>query len=151
MIFAAGRSHIEGASKQSDFVRAGYQYGFNNLLTLYGGTMVANNYYAFTLGTGWNTRIGAISVDATKSHSKQDNGDVFDGQSYQIAYNKFLSQTSTRFGLAAGVIRRVITAHLTIMCGQIIKIIIVVIKTMSMILPIITRMILVAKIAFPPI
>lgn len=99
--FAAGRSHIEGASKQSDFVQAGYQYGFNNLLTLYGGTMVANNYYAFTLGTGWNTRIGAISVDATKSHSKQDNGDVFDGQSYQIAYNKFLSQTSTRFGLAA--------------------------------------------------
>ena len=63
--------------------------------------MVANNYYAFTLGTGWNTRIGAISVDATKSHSKQDNGDVFDGQSYQIAYNKFVSQTSTRFGLAA--------------------------------------------------
>ncbi len=52
-------------------------------------------------GTGWNTRIGAISVDATKSHSKQDNGDVFDGQSYQIAYNKFVSQTSTRFGLAA--------------------------------------------------
>lgn len=47
---AAGRSHIEGASKQSDFVRAGYQYGFNNLLTLYGGSMVANNYYAFTLG-----------------------------------------------------------------------------------------------------
>ena len=35
--FAAGRSHIEGASKQSDFVQAGYQYGFNNLLTLYGG------------------------------------------------------------------------------------------------------------------
>ncbi|EEQ4379596.1 fimbrial biogenesis outer membrane usher protein [Escherichia coli] len=99
--FAAGRSHIEGASKQSDFVQAGYQYGFNNLLTLYGGSMVANNYYAFTLGTGWNTRIGAISVDATKSHSKQDNGDVFDGQSYQIAYNKFVSQTSTRFGLAA--------------------------------------------------
>lgn len=99
--FAAGRSHIEGASKHSDFVQAGYQYGFNNLLTLYGGSMVANNYYAFTLGTGWNTRIGAISVDATKSHSKQDNGDVFDGQSYQIAYNKFVSQTSTRFGLAA--------------------------------------------------
>ncbi|TGI99578.1 fimbrial biogenesis outer membrane usher protein, partial [Escherichia coli] len=98
---AAGRSHIEGASKQSDFVQAGYQYGFNNLLTLYGGSMVANNYYAFTLGAGWNTRIGAISVDATKSHSKQDNGDVFDGQSYQIAYNKFVSQTSTRFGLAA--------------------------------------------------
>ncbi|WP_407198575.1 fimbrial biogenesis outer membrane usher protein [Citrobacter portucalensis] len=97
----AGRSHIEGASDQSDFAQASYQYGLNNLLTLYGGTMFSNHYNAFTLGTGWNTRIGAISVDATQSHSKQDNGDVFDGQSYQIAYNKYINQTSTRFGLAA--------------------------------------------------
>ncbi|EJK8293319.1 fimbrial biogenesis outer membrane usher protein [Salmonella enterica subsp. enterica serovar Infantis] len=99
--FAAGRSHIEGASNQTDFAQMSYQYGLNNLLTLYGGTMLADNYNAFTLGTGWNTRIGAISVDMTQSHSKQDNGDVFDGQSYQIAYNKYLTQTATRFGLAA--------------------------------------------------
>lgn len=39
---AAGRSHIEGASKQSDFVQAGYQYGFNNLLTLYGVATLSN-------------------------------------------------------------------------------------------------------------
>lgn len=113
--------------------------------------MVANNYYAFTLGTSWNTRIGAISVDATKSHSKQDNGDVFDGQSYQIAYNKFVSQTSTRFWSGGGVIRRVITGHLTITFGQTIKIIIAVMKTISMTLPIITRTILAVKIAFLPI
>lgn len=99
--FAAGRSHIEGAENQSDFMQASYQYGFNNLLTLYGGAMIADHYNAFTLGTGWNTRIGAISVDATQSHSKQDNGDVFDGQSYQVAYNKYVTQTQTRFGLAA--------------------------------------------------
>lgn len=99
--FAAGRSHIEGAENQSDFVQASYQYGLNNLLTLFGGAMIADHYNAFTLGTGWNTAIGAISVDATQSHSQQDNGDVFDGQSYQIAYNKYLTQTQTRFGLAA--------------------------------------------------
>ncbi|WP_233638455.1 fimbria/pilus outer membrane usher protein, partial [Citrobacter cronae] len=99
--FAAGRSHIEGASNQTDFAQMSYQYGWSNLLTLYGGTMLADNYNSFTLGTGWNTRIGAISVDATRSHSKQDNGDIFDGQSYQIAYNKYLTQTATRFGLAA--------------------------------------------------
>ncbi|HAT3756464.1 TPA: fimbrial biogenesis outer membrane usher protein [Citrobacter amalonaticus] len=99
--FAAGRSHIEGATKQSDFAQATYQYGLNNLLTLFGGMMFSNHYNAFTFGTGWNTRIGAISVDATRSHSKQDNGDVFDGQSYQVAYNKYVAQTATRFGLAA--------------------------------------------------
>ncbi len=97
----AGRSAIEGASNQADFAQLSYQYGVNNVLTLYGGTMLSDDYYAFTLGTGWNTRLGAISVDATRSHSKQDNGDVFDGQSYQIAYNKYLTQTATRFGLAA--------------------------------------------------
>nr|VUD24544.1 Uncharacterized outer membrane usher protein yehB Flags: Precursor [Salmonella sp. NCTC 7297] len=31
--FAAGRSHIEGASNQSDFIQGSYQYGLNNLLT----------------------------------------------------------------------------------------------------------------------
>lgn len=98
---AAGRSHIEGARNQSSFVQASYQYGVSNLLTLYGGTMLSENYHAFTLGTGWNTRIGAISVDTILSHSEQDNGDVFDGQSYQIAYNKYVTQTATRFGLAA--------------------------------------------------
>ncbi|WP_312950651.1 fimbrial biogenesis outer membrane usher protein [Superficieibacter sp.] len=99
--FAAGRSHIEGAREQTNFAQLGYQYGFNNLLTLYGGTMLSDNYRAYTLGTGWNTRIGSISVDVTQAHSQQNNGDVFSGQSYQLAYNKYLSQTETRFGLAA--------------------------------------------------
>lgn len=99
--FVAGRSHIEGVSNQTSFAQGSYQYGVNNLLTLYGGLQFANHYNAFTLGTGWNTRVGAISVDATQSHSQQNSGDVFDGQSYQIAYNKYMTQTATRFGLAA--------------------------------------------------
>lgn len=83
--FAAGRSRIEGASNQSDFIQGSYQYGLNNLLTLYAGTQLSDNYSSFVLGTGWNTPIGAVSVDFTHSHSEQDNGDVFNGQSYQIA------------------------------------------------------------------
>lgn len=98
---AAGRSHIEGAGSQADFIQASYQYGVNNLLTVYGGTMLSDNYSSFVLGTGWNTPIGAISIDGTRSHSKQDNGDVFDGQSYQVAWNKYVSQTGTQFALAA--------------------------------------------------
>ncbi|MCV5539322.1 fimbria/pilus outer membrane usher protein, partial [Escherichia coli] len=89
--FAAGRSRIEGASDQSDFIQGSYQYGLNNLLTLYAGTQLSDNYSSFVLGTGWNTPIGAVSVDFTHSHSEQDNGDVFNGQSYQIAWNKYLS------------------------------------------------------------
>ncbi|HAX9740819.1 TPA: fimbrial biogenesis outer membrane usher protein [Escherichia coli] len=99
--FAAGRSRIEGASDQSDFIQGSYQYGLNNLLTLYAGTQLSDNYSSFVLGTGWNTPIGAVSVDFTHSHSEQDNGDVFNGQSYQIAWNKYLSQSGTQFSLAA--------------------------------------------------
>ena len=99
--FAAGRSHIEGAGNQYDFLQGSYQYGLNNLLTVYGGTMLSQNYFSFVLGTGWNTPIGAVSVDATRSHSEQDNGDVFDGQSYQVAWNKYVAQTGTQFALAA--------------------------------------------------
>lgn len=63
--------------------------------------MLSQNYSSFVLGTGWNTPIGAVSVDATRSHSEQDNGDVFDGQSYQVAWNKYVAQTGTQFALAA--------------------------------------------------
>lgn len=96
----AGRSQIEGASRQSDFSQLSYQYGLNSLLTLYGGAMLADSYNAFTLGSGWNTRWGAFSLDAVRSHSRQDNG-TFDGQSYQLAYNKYINRTATHFGLAA--------------------------------------------------
>ncbi|HFZ8994132.1 TPA: fimbrial biogenesis outer membrane usher protein [Citrobacter freundii] len=99
--FAAGRSDIEGASRQTDFFQANYQYGVNNLLTLYGGTMLASDYRAFTLGTGWNTVLGAVSIDGTQSYSKQDNGNIFNGQSYQMAWNKYLPQSATHFSLAA--------------------------------------------------
>lgn len=95
-----GRSQIEGASRQSDFTQVSYQYGLNSLVTLYGGAMLASNYNAFTIGSGWNTRWGAFSLDAVRSHSRQDNG-TFDGQSYQLAYNKYLNRTATHFGLAA--------------------------------------------------
>ncbi|WP_348235447.1 fimbria/pilus outer membrane usher protein, partial [Salmonella enterica] len=60
-----------------------------------------SDYRPFTLGTRWNTLIGAVSVDATLSHSKQDNGDVFDGESYQVGWNKYLPQAATHFCLAA--------------------------------------------------
>ena len=58
------------------------------------------DYQIFTMGTGWNTHLGAVSVDGTWARSDQDNG-TFEGQSYQIAYNKYLTQTKTRFGMAA--------------------------------------------------
>ncbi|VDZ63322.1 Fimbriae usher protein StcC (plasmid) [Klebsiella aerogenes] len=68
-------------------MQASYQYGLNNLLTLYGGTMLGTDYQLLLWEPGGNTHLGAVSVDGTWARSDQDNG-TFEGQSYQIAYNK---------------------------------------------------------------
>lgn len=99
--FIAGRSKIYGVKNQEDFLEANYIYGLNNLLTLYGGTILSDNYNAITLGNGWNTPLGAISFDATRSSSKLNNDITHEGTSYQVAYNKYLVQTATRFSVAA--------------------------------------------------
>ncbi|WP_426759897.1 fimbria/pilus outer membrane usher protein, partial [Pseudomonas aeruginosa] len=44
--FIAGRSQIYGVKNQEDFLEANYIYGLNNLLTLYGGTILSDNYNA---------------------------------------------------------------------------------------------------------
>ncbi|EFE3926775.1 TPA: fimbrial biogenesis outer membrane usher protein [Escherichia coli] len=99
--FIAGRSQIYGVKNQEDFLEANYIYGLNNLLTLYGGTILSDNYNAITLGNGWNTPLGAISFDATRSSSKLNNDTRHEGTSYQVAYNKYLLQTATHFSVAA--------------------------------------------------
>lgn len=99
--FSAGRSDIEGASEQADFLQSTLQVGVNNLFSLYGGAMLADDYHAWTLGSAWNTIIGAVSIDGTRSRSKQDNGDLFEGESYQVAWNKYFPHSSTHFSLAA--------------------------------------------------
>ncbi|HFZ5874096.1 TPA: fimbria/pilus outer membrane usher protein, partial [Escherichia coli] len=58
-------------------------------------------YNAITLGNSWNTPLGAISFDATRSSSKLNNDTRHEGTSYQVAYNKYLLQTATHFSVAA--------------------------------------------------
>ncbi|WP_164996868.1 fimbria/pilus outer membrane usher protein, partial [Escherichia coli] len=49
----------------------------------------------------WNTPLGAISFYAARSSSKLNNDTRHEGTSYQVAYNKYLVQTATRFSVAA--------------------------------------------------
>ncbi len=98
---AAGRSHIEGASNQADFMQGSWQYGVNNLITIYTGTMLADDYNAFLLGSGWKTLLCAFSRDVTRPHSSQEDGATYDGQSYQVTWSKYLSPTGTQLSMAA--------------------------------------------------
>ena len=99
-------SAVAGKVKQStvndnpDFIQGTLRYGISNLTTGYMGMIISDNYQSGLLGTGWNLPFGAISVDVTHAETKlQDDRDS--GQSYRIAYSKFLDATSTNVTLAA--------------------------------------------------
>ncbi|OZP00046.1 hypothetical protein CGZ52_02245 [Escherichia coli] len=83
--------------------------------------MLSDNYNAITLGNGWNTPLGAISFDATRSSSKLNNDTRHEGTSYQVAYNKYLLQTATHFSVAPGVMLRRIIGHSATIFTKMIK------------------------------
>lgn len=97
---------VAGKVNQADtdyapaFVQGTLQYGFNNLVTGYVGTILSDDYRAWLLGSGWNLPFGAVSVDVTQAstHLRDRNEN---GQSFRIAYSKFLDATATNFTLAA--------------------------------------------------
>ena len=82
------------------FVQGSLQYGFNNLVTGYTGTILSEDYRAWLLGSGWNFPIGAVSVDVTQASTHLPDRNE-NGQSFRIAYSKFLDATATNFTLAA--------------------------------------------------
>lgn len=99
-------SLLVGEVKQSNtdyqpgFVQGTLQYGFNNLVTGYAGGIISDDYRSYLLGSGWNLPIGAVSLDVTHANtSLKDRRES--GQSFRIAYSKFLDATATNFTLAA--------------------------------------------------
>lgn len=82
------------------FVQGTLQYGFNNLVTGYVGSILSGDYQAWLLGNGWNLPIGAVSIDLTHADTRLKNRRE-SGQSFRIAYSKFLDLTATNFTLAA--------------------------------------------------
>lgn len=97
---------VAGKVKQSNtryepgFLQGSLQYGVNNLVTGYTGALLSDDYRAYLLGSGWNLPIGALSIDITHANTHVP-GRHDQGQSYRIAYSKYLDTTATNFTLAA--------------------------------------------------
>lgn len=67
-------------------------------VTLYGGTQLAENYHALTLGTGKNLGDwGAFSADLTQAYSTLSDGSDRNGQSLRFLYAKSLNDYGTNF------------------------------------------------------
>lgn len=105
--FSAGRYYYK--NMPSDVLDTGVimgtvAYGLPYDVTLYGGTLVANNYLAFASGTGMSLgRFGAIAADVIQSNHKEDytrGVDSGSGAAWRVRYEKTLTSTGTTVNLA---------------------------------------------------
>lgn len=95
-----GESRINNTDYRPKFVQGELHYGLNNLVTLYAGGIVSEDYYSALIGSGWNFKFGAISADIT--HASADlQKDKKTGQSFRLSYSKYMDATLTNLTLAA--------------------------------------------------
>lgn len=98
----AGRFRADNArdSKQPEFVESTISYGLSNMLTLYSGLTVSEDYRALALGIGSTLgALGAISMDIGKADTQFDNGDSDSGYAWRTQYIKDLVETGTSLSL----------------------------------------------------
>jgi len=82
-------------------IQATYQHGLSNLLTGYTGTVVGEDYNSQLLGAAFNTPLGALSLDVTRSNAHLPGHGSRGGQSVQLRYSKNFTDTGTNFALGA--------------------------------------------------
>ncbi|SUB82572.1 fimbria/pilus outer membrane usher protein [Pragia fontium] len=100
-----GRYHggITDGSQQMNFGLGTLMYGLPNNITLYGGGLVAQEYYSAVIGSGVSLGdVGALSADITLA-SAQIKGlaERQRGNAYRVRYAKSLLSTGTSIDLAA--------------------------------------------------
>lgn len=66
----AGKVNESNTDYDPGFVQGTLQYGFNNLVTGYAGSILSDDYQAWLLGSGWNLPIGAVSIDLTHADTR---------------------------------------------------------------------------------
>jgi outer membrane usher protein len=98
---AGGKVEQYGLKDAPGILQATYQRGINNLVTGYGGITAGTGYFSVLGGAAFNTPVGAVSVDATQSHSRIPGKPAMDGGSFRVAYSKNITSTGTNLGVAA--------------------------------------------------
>jgi len=98
---AAGKLRQPGRGNTPVLASATYQRGITDLLTAYGGAILASGYRAALIGGALNTDVGAFSLDVTHSHTRVAGLPPAQGSSLRLGYNRNLPELGTSFGLAA--------------------------------------------------
>ncbi|MFC0255848.1 fimbria/pilus outer membrane usher protein [Achromobacter marplatensis] len=87
-------------SDKPAFVQGGLTYGFNNLLTGYGGFIGSRDYRAAVAGASINTLIGAFGLDVTGANADLGGGESTTGHSVRLAYSNYVDATKTNVLIA---------------------------------------------------
>ena len=104
--FNVGRYYRKNATRIEEpmFMMGTLAYGLPYDVTLYGGSILSEGYYAFALGTGMSLgSFGAMNADVVQSNHRKDADRGIDsghGAAWRIRYEKNLSSTGTRINLA---------------------------------------------------
>lgn len=99
--FSVGQLDEIGLRHPPTLMQATYQHGLSNLLTGYTGTVVGEDYNSQLLGAAFNTPLGALSFDLTRSSAHLPGHGSRGGQSVQVRYSKNFTDTGTHFALGA--------------------------------------------------
>lgn len=101
----AGRYHggVTVKSREADFVSATAIYGLPGEITLYGGTLLANDYSALVAGSGISLGAwGALSADVTHARATFQTQEARQqGRAYRLRYAKNLQETGTTIDVTA--------------------------------------------------
>lgn len=98
---AAGQFRDAQVSEHSNLLQGTVQHGFNNIVTGYAGSIVAQGYLAGLIGAAVNTPLGAVAVDITEARASIRGLSDTTGQSVRISYSKLVPTTNTNFTVAA--------------------------------------------------
>ncbi|CAI1222912.1 Outer membrane usher protein fimD precursor [Serratia fonticola] len=101
--YAVIAGQYRSGNKQQDnptFFQSTALWGLPEGLTVYGGTLVSNDYRSFNLGLGKNLGyLGAVSADITQANATLPDSSKPQGQSLRFLYNKSLNELGTNFQL----------------------------------------------------
>ena len=98
---AAGQLRDAQVNQHDNLLQGTVQHGFNNVITGYAGTIVADGYLAGLLGAAVNTPLGAVALDVTEARANIRGVTNTTGQSVRISYSKLVPTTNTNFTVAA--------------------------------------------------
>ena len=76
-------------------------WGISNGWSLFGGSLLSNDYQSLTLGLGRDLfALGSISLDVTQSKARFDHTDDVTGHSYRVSYTKQFDQSNTQINFS---------------------------------------------------